>query len=116
MYKWIAGGGTLLVGITAILTFWSTYGWITRTAYATDHTNIPTTTELIEIKKLLVIISDKQDINQDQWECDEMDEEIPELQKELAEAETVSEQIDIKRDIAKQDERWIKLDCAQFTE
>ena len=45
-----------------------------------------------------------------------MDEEIPELQKELAEAVSVSEQIDIERDIEKQQERWVKLDCSQFTE
>ena len=34
--KWIITAGSVLVGVTAILTFWGTYGWITRAAYAID--------------------------------------------------------------------------------
>ena len=104
------------MALTTILTFWGTYGWITRTVYAQDHKGVATSTQIANIEQLLVEIKHDQDLNRDQWECDEMDEEIPELQKELAEAESVSEQIDIDRDIEKQQERWGKLNCSQFTE
>ena len=105
-----------MVALTTILTFWGTYGWITRTVYASDHLGVATSTQIANIEKLLVEIKKDQDLNRDQWECDEMDEEIPELQKERAEAITVGEQIDIDRDIEKQQERWSKLNCSQFTE
>jgi len=114
--KWIISAGGLLVALTTVLTFWSTYGWITRTVYADDHKGVVSSAQIANIENLLLEIKHDQDLNRDQWECDEMDEEIPELKKELAEAVSVSEQIDIERDIEKQQERWVKLDCSQFTE
>ena len=75
-----------LGGATSCLVFWGTYGWVTKDVYAQDHENAPTPAQMATIQKSLDTIITAQKMNQDQWECDEMDEEIPELRKDRAEA------------------------------
>ncbi len=114
--KWIISLGGTAVALTAIMVFWSTYGWVTKTAYAADLAHMPTKIQMANITDSLDIIIESQQRNQDQWECNGMDQKIPELREELAEADTLSEQIGLDRDIAKQEEKWKNLACSRFTE
>jgi len=116
MGKWIVSLGGLVVALTACLTFWSTYGWITRMAYAQDHEGAPSAQQMANIESLLISIKKDQELNQAQWECDEADEELPELELAKLNAETNRKRIEIQRDIDKTEERWDDLNCSQFTE
>jgi hypothetical protein len=116
MIKIISSITIVVAMLTALIVFWGSYGWITQDAYAADHESVPTQQTMAAIATSLKNIEEAQVENQDQWECDEMDEEIPELQSRLLEAETSQEQIRLQRKLTKQEERWGKLACSRFTE
>jgi hypothetical protein len=116
MIKIVSSVTVVIAMLTALIVFWGNYGWITQDAYAADHESVPTQQTMAGILTSLKNIEEAQVENQDQWECDEMDEEIPELQGRLGEAETSQEKIRLQRKLTKQNERWGKLDCSRFTE
>jgi len=121
--KWLVSVGGIAIAMSAILVFWSSYGWITIPVYALDkkvniaaHKNQITQQSITDLTKIMETIAENQTINRDEWMCDELDEEIPELQKDYAAAVTKNDQIDIQRIIDKKEEVWGKLDCSKFTE
>ena len=116
MIKLVGTISGTLIGLAAIFTFWSDYGWVTRDAYAQDNEGRPTQAQMANIEQLLVEIKDEQVKNQTQWECDETDEEIPELEEDILGAENAREKIELTRDLDKLKEKWTNLNCAQFTD
>ena len=86
MIKWVISLGSVLAAVATVFTFFGTYGWVTRAAYAQDQKNIPSQTQMDSIEALLTDIHETQQENQARWECDEIDEELPEVQSELDEA------------------------------
>jgi hypothetical protein len=120
---WFLAGAALVGALTTYLVFWDKYGWVTQAAYAQDeaaeeaiHSTLPTKTQITNLELLMIDLKAGQDRGWDRWECDEIDEAVPELQEALRQAETDAEEIRIQRKIKKQDERWVDLDCSQFTE
>jgi hypothetical protein len=61
-------------------------------------------------------LKEGQDRNQRQWECDELDEEIPELELQLLDAQTNAEKVALQHKLDKKRERWDKLKCSEFTD
>ena len=121
LIAFIAGIGTVLGTITAVIVFWETYGWITRSAYAADqksHTVLikamPSQQTMNDILNKLKTINDSIKLNRDEWVCDKLGKETPELKKELAIAQTISDEIDLQTEIDRNDEVWIKLKCSNF--
>jgi len=115
------GAGSVVTSIVAVIFFWETYGWVTRSAYADDqeinsalHQGMPTEHTMQGIQKSLEDIIRVQKRNRDEWVCDETDEELLEQHKDLAAAITVDLRIDIQRDIQKNDFRWENLNCTRF--
>jgi hypothetical protein len=113
--KWIVAAGSVLGAVGVTFSFFDTYGWITRSVYVQDHENA-SHEHIASIEKLVKDIKLSQEQNQSQWECDEVDEEIPELELQLSETENNRERIKINREIEKRKERWEDLKCKQFTE
>jgi hypothetical protein len=108
--------GALAGAATATKAFWNDYGWIIQEQYREDHLQVASSEEIEDIGDLLRDLKIDQDRNHTQWECDELDEEIPELELRLLEAVTNAEKVDIKRTLEKKREQWKKLDCSQFTD
>lgn len=108
--------GAVAAAGTATSTFWGDYGWVTQETYRSDHANTASAEQLEDITDLLEGLKRDQDSNHAQWECDELDEEIPDLELLLLEAQTNSEKVALKRTLEKKREQWKKLDCSQFTD
>ena len=99
---------------TATVAFWHDYGWVFQKEYRLQHLNILTTQQTSDIYDLLQDLKIGQDDNQDEWKCDELDEEIVEIELAKLSAETNAEKVKLSRNLEKAKERWDKLDCQRF--
>ncbi len=111
--------GLLMVGAaagatTATVAFWNDYGWVFKNEYRLHHLNVLTTAQTSEIYDLLTVLKKGQDNNQDEWKCDELDEEIVDIELSKLKAETDEEKVKLSRNLKKAEERWEKLDCQRF--
>ena len=114
---WFAGFiavGALAGASTASINFWDDYGWIPRAEYRLQHLNVLTTQQTSEIYDLLKILKEGQDNNQAEWKCDELDEEIVDIELKLLDAETNAEKVQLRRNLEKAKERWTKIKCSRF--
>jgi len=123
LYAKIIGGGAILGVVTAALTAWGTYGWVTKDVYAQDHAQGTIEEELHRQEEdnekqlaLLNKILTAQAVNRDQWECDETDEELEEVEIELLNELSPVELVPLVRQKAKLTEVWDKLNCSRFTD
>jgi len=119
----VIGAGAILGVITAALTAWGTYGWVTRQAYAKDHEEgTVKEQQAIIIKaleqnaKALEVIQVEIVKNQDQWECDETDEELKEIGIQLAGDLSVIDRVEITRERDKLNDVWKDKRCTRFTD
>ena len=119
--KTIISIGAVAGAILTIVAFWAQLGWILKPAYAQDHEGINDHDTLIEIQKLLgaiqaenIAIRREQTTYNNQWECDELDEEIPELNTIKKEAKTNEELSEAEHDVDKANDRWNALKCSEF--
>ncbi len=121
--KFVIGLGAFLGALAVIFTFWDNYGWVVNKTYAIDkqfHTKIHLSqvskASIVTLTDLVQTIADNQStaLSRDEWVCDRLDGEIPELQKDLQVANVSSDKIDIQRVITKKNEIWQKLDCSTF--
>jgi hypothetical protein len=108
--------GALAGAATATKTFWDDYGWIIAEQYREDHMNAVSAQQIEDVVDLLGDLKESQDRNHEHWECDELDEEIPELELRLLEAGTNAEKVAIGRALEKKRELWDELDCKRFTD
>jgi hypothetical protein len=108
--------GAVAGAATATTKFWGDYGWITQSDYREDHLVVASAEQIQDIADLLGDLKEDQDTNHRQWECDELDEEIPELELLLLEAQTNAEKVALNRTLEKKREQWDKLDCSEFTD
>lgn len=99
---------------TATVAFWNDYGWVFKNEYRLHHLNVLTTAQTSEIYDLLKVLKTGQDNNQDEWKCDELDEEIVDIELAKLTAETNAEKVKFSRNLEKAKERWDKLDCSRF--
>jgi hypothetical protein len=106
--------GSVLAAITQGSAFWHDYGWITQKDYREHHAGVVSTQQVGEIYDLLEGIKKGQEDNRDEWECDELDEEILTVELQLAEATTNTEKVTLRRQLEKMRERWDKIDCSRF--
>lgn len=106
--------GGLAGATTATVAFWNDYGWVFQKEYRAQHLGVMSTQQTSEIYDLLKQLKEGQDENQDEWKCDELDEEILEIELDLITAETDAEKVKLKRDLEKAKERWETLDCQKF--
>jgi hypothetical protein len=112
----LLGVGAIAGAATATKTFWDDYGWIIAEQYREDHLNTASTQQVQDIVDLLGDLKEDQDRNHEHWECDELDEEIPELELLLLEAQTNADRVRISRTLEKKRELWDKIDCSRFTD
>lgn len=106
--------GAVAGASTATIKFWDDYGWVTRYHYRMDHATMLTGAQTTEIFDLLEDLKVGQKANQEEWKCDELDEEILDLELTLLEVETNAEKVPLNRKIEKSKERWDRLDCTRF--
>jgi hypothetical protein len=106
--------GGIAGAATATVAFWNDYGWVFQKEYRLQHLGVLTTQQTSEIYDLLKDLKSGQDDNQDEWKCDELDEEIIDIQLSLLDAQTNAEKVKLNRDLEKAKERWIKLKCSRF--
>lgn len=106
--------GGLAGATTATVAFWHDYGWVFQKEYRMHHLNVLTTAQTSEIYDLLKVLKTGQDTNQDEWKCDELDEEIVDIELARLSAETNEEKVKLNRNLEKAKERWDKLDCQRF--
>jgi hypothetical protein len=119
----ILAGGALLGVVTAALTAWGTYGWVTKEAYAAEHEGASIKVQqaailesLEALTATLVIIKEEQSKNQDQWECDETDEELKDIGISLAGELSTIERVEFSREKDKLDDVWEAKRCTRFTD
>jgi len=117
---WILG---IVISVGAALATWDRLGWVTIPAYASDHTEGSVEDQqaiiiksLDAVSKSLVLLQDGQDRNQDQWECDETDEELEDLEISLIGVQTPQEKAKLTRQKQKLNGVWARLDCTRFTD
>ncbi len=108
--------GSLAGATTGVVTFWGDYGWVPQDQYRKDHMGVMSEEDAEDIKELLGQLAKKVDENHTHWECDELDEEIPELELKLLEAEDNREKVQIQRELTKKQELWDELQCSKFTD
>ncbi len=99
---------------TATMAFWNDYGWVFQKEYRLQHLSVLTTQQTSDIYDLLKALQTGQDDNQDEWKCDELDEEIIDIELAKLTAETDAEKVKLTRNLKKAEERWEKLDCQRF--
>ena len=115
---------SLIGGLTTIFTAWDSYGWVLRKVYASDHSDGTVKQLLLEQKiqqdkifELLSEVQDSQKDNQDQWECDETDEELEDIELQLQEGEVNPVKLaSTIRQKEKLIEVWSDLNCSRFTD
>ena len=119
----IITGGAILGVVVAALGAWGTYGWITKQAYASDHEGATIEEQQIAIlkslennAKALTLIQADIVKNQDQWECDETDEELEDIEFHLLEEATTAEKVQLRRAKVKLEEVWEAKKCTRFTD
>ena len=121
--KWIVGLAGFLGALAVIFTFWDNYGWVINKTYAVDkelhvtvHSNQASKESIVMLTALVQSIANNQSaaLSRDEWVCDRLDDEIPELQKDMQAANIASDRIDIQRTVTKKVEIWQKLDCSAF--
>lgn len=117
----LAGFAALAGAATTVIAFgdtaWNRWGWITVQTYRAEHADVITAGQTQQIFDLLEDLKEGQDANRDQWECDELDEDIPDLQlKLLDESLADRERVKIHRELQKKQDRWDKLDCTRFVD
>jgi len=110
----LLGIGAAAGATTATVAFWNDYGWVFKNEYRLHHLNVLTTQQTSEIYDLLSVLKTGQDANQDEWKCDELDEEIIDIELAKLTAETDEEKVKLTRNLKKAEERWEKLDCQRF--
>ena len=106
---WVLG---IIVSIGGVLAVWDRLGWVTIPAYAEEHKNASQQ----DILKILKEVQAAQAKNQDQWECDETDEELEDIEYHLAEELNPLEIARIARDKKKLEEVWTEKKCSRFTD
>jgi len=119
---WLLGVASAFGAIGTIIVTWETYGWITRSAYADDqHTNkelheaMPSQKTMADILTALGDINTSIIMNRDEWRCDEIYEEVPDIREKLLSSDlSVSDRIDLEHDLKIKDEIWDELKCSQF--
>jgi len=123
MNKWLITAGGVMAVAVPVLTFFGTYGWITRQAYAIDeqreveihenHADQNSIDELIlEVKKA----RQEQKIYHDEWKCDEADESVIEIRVSMAEETDQRTKIILADNLKKTEEVRADLNCSQFTD
>ena len=110
----LLGIGAAAGATTATVAFWNDYGWVFQKEYRLQHLGVLTTAQTSEIYDLLQDLKIGQDANQDEWKCDELDEEIIDIELAKLTAETDAEKVKLTRNLKKAEERWEKLDCQRF--
>ena len=117
---WVLG---IVIAVGGALAVWDRLGWVTIPAYASDHTGASVEEQQKAILELLKaqstsmkMLQDGQDRNQDQWECDETDEELGELELSLTKVSSPQEKAGLNRQKTKLTGVWNKLDCDRFTD
>ena len=93
----ISGVGGVLAIIAAAYSLWPSFGWMTPNSHAADIDQA-----VGDIRAF-----------RDEWKCDEWDEELLDLQKELA-AATEARRIEIQHEIDKLKQKMLKTDCSRF--
>lgn len=111
----------LLTAVVTVITFWDTYGWVTRAAYAKDEAQEPTSKQMSSIQMSLDSINSKLDRNRDEWKCDEWEEEliVKRAQRRQAETDPNATDVDkIRLDVEVEDleEHRKERDCSRFTQ
>lgn len=71
LQKLLTAAGAAAGALTAILAFWTDWGWIPGKQYRAEHVSETSADE----------IADRLQSFMDTWQCDEWSEEIPELNK-----------------------------------
>ncbi len=116
MLKWIITSGSVVAVVAASFTFFGTYGWITRMAYAADHGDQPIAVQMVQIQKSLETIITSQQLIRSEWRCSEISGELPELELQKIAAMGDWERIKIEQRIENLKELWDDLGCSRFTE
>ena len=121
--KWIITAGSVLAVITACLTFWGTYGWITRSAYAIDeqkehaiHQDQASKSDISALITEIRTARQEQKLYHDEWKCDEADESVIDLRMAMAEESNQRRMIVLTDDLKKIEEVRVDLNCSQFTD
>lgn len=107
-HKWSLTGVLSIVGtLVAIWAtgIWDHVGWTTPAAHAAD-------IQTVKDERLLVRGEMKE--FRDEWKCDEYDEELLDLRKQLAVVTTDAERVNIEHEIEKLKQKMEKLDCSRF--
>ena len=116
MTKWIISIGSVLAAIATALTFFGSYGWVTRTAYAQDHGDQPITVQMQQIQQSLDTILTAQTSLRSEWKCTEIANELPELELEKLTPDNDMDRIRMQQRIDNLKELWRDLECSRFTE
>ena len=94
-----------LVGMWVAIDPWPAIGWVTPTQHAGDIAKVNTQYEQA--------VGDVKEFR-DEWKCDEYDEELLELRKDLDQARTNDERAEIEHEIEKLKRKMEKLNCSRF--
>lgn len=98
--SWAIGiiGGLIAIGTTG-KTFWHDWGWITPAMAEAEH--IAGAEAIKEFR--------------DEWKCDEYEEELQELKRQLVRAEPGTDvYADIEHKISRIENKMLKLECSRF--
>jgi hypothetical protein len=98
--SWLVGiiGGLIAVG-TGAKTFWNDFGWITPAQANEAHAG---SEQLIREFR-------------DEWKCDEYEEELYRLKRELRRTDPDSEEYaDIEFEIERIENKMLKIECSRF--
>lgn len=102
-------GGLLALGTTG-KTFWNDWGWITPATAQQAHEEI----ERGHVASEEGLKQGLQDFR-DEWKCDEYDEELRSLKRQLARTEPgTDEYADLEYDIARIENKMSKINCSRF--
>jgi len=113
--------GVILGAIIAVVTFWGTYGWITRSAYAVDeqaektiHEGQATQASIDALTTMIGTVIENQQKNQDEWKCDEADEAVIDLQEEIEDTTSRRKILILEDDLKTINKIRDDLDCIRF--
>ena len=97
-----------VLGVVATMVgLWPTLGWITPNQYKAD-----TTASQKEILEAIGELKELQQDTRDEWQCDELDEDLLKLLHLQADGDS----IELQRDIEKIKNKMRALDCSRFFE
>lgn len=95
-----------VLGVVATMVgLWPTLGWITPNQYEAD-----TTASQQEILEAIGELKQLQTDTRDEWQCDELDEDL----LKLLHLQRDNDSIELQRDIEKIKNKMEALDCSRF--